>query len=179
MGSVDVVESRVGDNGKLLSAALLTRTHAKGVAKWCRRGAALRGRCWAEVERARAEQALRASEELARTLLGEAVAARAQTEEANRAKDEFLATMSHELRAPLNAIPGWATMVWRDRGNEAKREHGLAVIERNARAQAKIVNDLLDVSRIVTGKLRLSVEKVQLSQIVHAAVHVVEPPVPR
>ncbi len=96
-------------------------------------------------------------------------AASAQLEATNQAKDEFLATMSHELRTPLNAILGWAAMLRRDPGDEANLERGLSVIERNAKTQTPLVNDLLDVSRIITGKLRLAMKKTQLSSVIHAA----------
>jgi PAS domain S-box-containing protein len=92
--------------------------------------------------------------------------ARSAAESANRAKDEFLATMSHELRTPLNAILGW-TMILRTSGdNEAMRLRALDTIERNARAQTQIIEDLLDVSRIVTGKLRLEVSAVDLVTVI-------------
>jgi PAS domain S-box-containing protein len=92
--------------------------------------------------------------------------ARESAEAANRAKDEFLATMSHELRTPLNAILGW-TMILRSTGDdESMRLRALDTIERNARAQTKIIEDLLDVSRIVTGKLRLEVSAVDLVAVI-------------
>jgi signal transduction histidine kinase/ActR/RegA family two-component response regulator len=96
--------------------------------------------------------------------------ARASAEAANRAKDDFLATMSHELRTPLNAVLGW-TMILRtsDGDNEATRRRALDTIERNARAQAQIIEDLLDVSRIVTGKLLLEVGAVNLASLVDSA----------
>jgi signal transduction histidine kinase/ActR/RegA family two-component response regulator len=95
--------------------------------------------------------------------------ARASAEAANRAKDEFLATMSHELRTPLNAVLGW-TMILRTSGdNEATRQRALDTIERNARAQAQIIEDLLDVSRIVTGKLRLEIGAVDLESVIDSA----------
>ena len=109
----------------------------------------------------------------------EAAAARAraleEAERTSRAKDEFLATMSHELRTPLNAMLGWATIL---RGAQVEPErvsHGLAVIERNARTQARLVDDLLDVSRIISGKLRLAAETVAVAGVVNAAVDVVRP----
>ena len=95
--------------------------------------------------------------------------AREAAESANRAKDEFLATMSHELRTPLNAILGW-TMILRTSGdNEDMRVRALDTIERNARAQTQIIEDLLDVSRIVTGKLRLDVSAVDLVTVIDSA----------
>ncbi len=95
-------------------------------------------------------------------------------ENASRVKDEFLATVSHELRTPLNAILGWATLL-RDRGGDPSSANGLKVIQRNAEAQAKIIDDILDVSRIITGKLRLALEPADLVTIVRDAVEVVRP----
>jgi PAS domain S-box-containing protein len=88
-------------------------------------------------------------------LLDRERAARAEAERANRLKDEFVATTSHELRTPLNAVLGWASLLQRPSMSRAQITRGLASIERNARALAQIVSDLLDVSRIASGKLRL------------------------
>ena len=96
-----------------------------------------------------------------------------EAERVNRAKDEFLATMSHELRTPLNAMLGWAKLLQTGRRDEKMLDRGLSVIERNANAQTRLVNDLLDVSRIISGKLRLAVRKVELSAVIHAATDVV------
>ncbi len=110
--------------------------------------------------------------------LKEATAARTraldEAERVSRAKDEFLATMSHELRTPLNAMLGWATMLRNNTADTAKVERGLTVIERNARAQSRLISDLLDVSRIISGKLRLTVRKTDIAAVVHAAVDVVK-----
>jgi signal transduction histidine kinase/ActR/RegA family two-component response regulator len=96
-------------------------------------------------------------------------------EGANQAKDEFLATVSHELRTPLNAMMGWTGMLRSGRLDESTRTHALEVFERNAKLQAKLIEDLLDVSRIISGKLRLDVQPVDLLQVVQAAVDVVRP----
>ncbi|MBA2707497.1 MAG: CHASE domain-containing protein, partial [Gemmatimonadaceae bacterium] len=118
--------------------------------------------------RKEAERQLLAAKEVAE-------AARTEAETANRLKDEFLATMSHELRTPLNAILGW-TQLLSDPSSESRDvAHGLAVIDRNARAQAQLVEDLLDVSRIVAGKLRLEFQPVELAQVVEAAVQTIRP----
>jgi PAS domain S-box-containing protein len=101
--------------------------------------------------------------------------AREELERSNRAKDEFLATMSHELRSPLNAIFGWATILRKSRLDQTKLEHGLEVIERNAKAQTRLVSDLLDVSRIISGKLQLRLSKTELSPLIHDAADVVRP----
>ncbi|HEX8561036.1 MAG TPA: PAS domain S-box protein [Pyrinomonadaceae bacterium] len=108
-------------------------------------------------------------------LLGRERSARAEAEQANRVKDEFLATVSHELRTPLTAILGWAHLL---RGGELQDEgaaRALETIERNARAQAQLIDDLLDVSRIVTGQLRLDVAPVSPHSFIDAAVEAVRP----
>jgi len=101
--------------------------------------------------------------------------ARQDAEAANRLKDEFLATMSHELRTPLNAILGWASLLRRGTRDAEGLERGLATIERNALAQARLIEDVLDVSRIISGKLRLDIRRVDLVAIVEAAADVVRP----
>ncbi|HYO62820.1 MAG TPA: PAS domain S-box protein [Pyrinomonadaceae bacterium] len=94
---------------------------------------------------------------------------------ANRLKDEFLATVSHELRTPLTAILGWAHMLRRDIGDETTRRHALEVIERNAYAQKQLIEDILEVSRVVTGKVRVEVRPVELVPVVEAAREAVQP----
>jgi PAS domain S-box-containing protein len=105
----------------------------------------------------------------------ELVNERRAAENANRMKDEFLATMSHELRTPLNAILGWATLLRTGHHTEAAREKALATIERNAKTQARLIDDILDVSRIISGKLRLVVKRHDVAAIVNAAVDIVRP----
>jgi PAS domain S-box-containing protein len=100
--------------------------------------------------------------------------ARALAEEASRAKDEFLATVSHELRTPLNAVLGWARLL-RGGGGHAQIERALEVIERNALAQAKLVDDLLDVSRLASGRVRLKRERVALAAAVRDALDTLAP----
>ncbi len=95
---------------------------------------------------------------------------RTQAEELSRLKDEFLATMSHELRTPLNAIFGWATLMRTRRLDAATQERALETIERNARAQKRLIEDLLDVSRIVSGKVTLEVTAIDLRRVITAAV---------
>lgn len=102
-------------------------------------------------------------------------AARAAAEAASRAKDEFLATLSHELRTPLNAILGWSRMLRRGILDESRRSHALDVIERNAEMQARLIEDLLDVSRIMVGQLRLHHEPVDLRRIIDEAMDAVRP----
>jgi PAS domain S-box-containing protein len=124
------------------------------------------------------EQAARAMAEDTRDRLeasqhaAEVAAKRA--EESNRLKDEFLATVSHELRTPLNAILGWG-MVLEKRLAGTPLEAGIEAICRNARAQARIIEDILDVSRIITGKLRISAQKIDLVEVVGEAMGVVKP----
>jgi signal transduction histidine kinase/DNA-binding response OmpR family regulator len=101
--------------------------------------------------------------------------ARQDAEAANRLKDEFLATMSHELRTPLNAILGWAALLQRGTDDRVALERGLATIERNARSQARLIEDVLDVSRIISGKLRIDVRRVDAISIARAAIDVVRP----
>ena len=103
------------------------------------------------------------------------VRARKALETANRMKDEFLGTLSHELRTPLNAVLGWATILKSSNGDAAQLTRGLDAIERNAKAQERLVADLLDVSRIISGKLELHVSDVDLGAVVNAAVDVVRP----
>jgi len=101
---------------------------------------------------------------------------RKQAEEADRLKDEFLATLSHELRTPLTSILGWATLI---RNGEVDRtenlDRALEIIERNARSQARLIDDLLDVSRIITGNLQLDVHPLNVAPIVEAASEALRP----
>jgi signal transduction histidine kinase len=119
-------------------------------------------------ERLRAEaerEALLAREKVLRT----------EAEELSRLKDEFLATMSHELRTPLNAIFGWITLLRTRRLDEPTQERALETIERNARAQKRLIEDLLDVSRIVTGKVALELVTVDPRRVVEAALETMHP----
>jgi signal transduction histidine kinase/ActR/RegA family two-component response regulator len=97
-------------------------------------------------------------------------AARNEAEEANRLKDEFLITVSHELRTPLNAICGWAQLLHMGKLNPEKTQHAIATIERNAKAQAQLVNDLLDTSRIILGKLHLEPQPLNLTTVILSAI---------
>jgi signal transduction histidine kinase/ActR/RegA family two-component response regulator len=99
----------------------------------------------------------------------------AQAQAANRAKDEFLATLSHELRTPLNVVLGWVSMLRLGSVREDRRAEALEIIERNARQQAELIDDLLDVSRIVTGKLRLQLRPLPLAPITAAVVESLRP----
>jgi len=99
---------------------------------------------------------------------------RAEAEAANRAKDEFLSILSHELRTPLNAILGWSTMLRQKNLSEDKVARALETIERNAKSQAQLIEDILDVSRIITGKLRLRVRPVNLGPVIESAIESVQ-----
>jgi signal transduction histidine kinase len=101
--------------------------------------------------------------------------ARMDAEAANRAKDDFLAALSHELRTPMNAIVGWVDMIQKMHMDDAARERALAVIDRNARAQAALIEDLLDVARISKGQVQIKAEPVYLPHVVGAALETVEP----
>ncbi len=100
---------------------------------------------------------------------------RAEAEMANRMKDEFLATVSHELRTPLNAMVGWIQILRTGKLDEPSAARALETVERNTKAQTQLIEDLLDVSRIIAGKLRLEVRPVELSSIIEAAIEVIRP----
>jgi signal transduction histidine kinase/ActR/RegA family two-component response regulator len=117
-----------------------------------------------QIERHQAERA---------ALLERERAARAEAESANRAKDEFLATLSHELRTPLNAVIGWSARARLKTGPDLER--ALGIIARNAEAQARIVDDMLDLSRIVNGKLRLELRRLRVQDPVRTAVEALRP----
>jgi PAS domain S-box-containing protein len=115
-----------------------------------------------------------AEEERAASLLRERDARR-HAEEADRLKDEFLATLSHELRTPLTSILGWASMIRSGEVEGANAARAIETIERNARSQARLIDDLLDVSRIITGNLRLDLHPLNLAPIVDAALDALRP----
>lgn len=106
-------------------------------------------------------------------LLAQEQSARAAAETANRAKDEFLSMLSHELRNPLNSMLGWAQLLRRQNLDAARLTQGLEVIERSAKAQTQLIEDLLDISRITSGKLRLNVHLIELAPVIKAALEVV------
>jgi PAS domain S-box-containing protein len=111
----------------------------------------------------------KANAEKARLLESEQIA-RAEAERASRMKDEFLATLSHELRTPLNAVLGWATVLRSKKHLDRELSQGLEAMDRSARAQAEIIDDLLDMSRIISGKVRLDVQAIDLPAVVLEAV---------
>ncbi len=144
-----------GEDGRLLGFAKLTRDLS---------------------DRKRAEALERASQQREEVLEAERVA-RMSAQRATRIKDEFLATLSHELRTPLNAIVGWIHVV-KKAGASLKPDdlaHALGVIERNARAQTQLIDDLLDLSRILSGKIRLDLQRVSLGDVVQRSVESAEP----
>jgi PAS domain S-box-containing protein len=109
------------------------------------------------------------------SLLAREQEARQDAESANRLKDEFLATLSHELRTPLNAIIGWAHLLRTGTLDEATAARALETIDRNAKAQNQLINDILDVSRIITGKLHLTLQPVDPGAVMEAALDTVRP----
>jgi signal transduction histidine kinase len=115
------------------------------------------------------------SEEALLEMMARETKARASAEVANRVKDDFLAVLSHELRTPLNAIVGWTHLLKKGRLSEKDRDRGIDVIDRNATAQREIIDELLDVSRIVTGKLKLEAKPVELQGIIEAAIDAIRP----
>jgi PAS domain S-box-containing protein len=132
-------------------------------------------RLWATIERARTEDALRRSEARLQQLYAQEQAARAQAEEASRLKDEFLATVSHELRTPLTALLGYAELLHRRRRDGAYVARAAEKILQSAKAQAELIEDLLDISRIISGKLRLELAPLLLSDVIRAALDTVRP----
>ena len=112
-------------------------------------------------------------ERLRLALVGEQMA-RAEAETANRMKDEFLATVSHEIRTPLNAIMGWSHLLRGGRLDQATAARALETIDRNAKSQAQLIEDILDVSRMITGKLRLNNEPVDIASVINAAIDSVQ-----
>jgi len=129
-----------------------------------------------EIERRRrVEESLRQAERERSELLEREQIARTEAEEASRLKDEFLATLSHELRSPLNAIVAWSHILREPGLDRATASRAVEAIDRNARAQALLVADILDVSRIVTGKFRMSLRPVRLSDVIESAADTARP----
>ncbi|HEY6552486.1 MAG TPA: histidine kinase dimerization/phospho-acceptor domain-containing protein, partial [Vicinamibacteria bacterium] len=123
-----------------------------------------------EIERRkRVEDLLRQAERKTTDLLSRERTARTEAEQASRLKDEFLATVSHELRSPLNAIVAWSHLLSESALDEATAHRAAEAIERNARAQTRLVGDLLDVSRIVTGKFQVCLGPVRLAEVIALA----------
>ncbi len=112
----------------------------------------------------------RRTEEQKASLLESERAARMEAERIGRMKDEFLATLSHELRTPLSAILGWSQLLTQSPPNAEQTQQGLESITRNAKAQTRMIEDLLDMSRIISGKIRLTTRRISLSDVVNAAI---------
>ena len=129
---------------------------------------------WFASSRRTAEKKLREQSEQLQAALASERAARTHAETADRLKDEFLATVSHELRTPLSVILGWSSMLNLSDLGEDTRRTALAVIERNAKAQAEIIGDILDVSRIVSGKLRIEARAIELEPIIRASLETLQ-----
>ncbi len=110
-----------------------------------------------------------------RELLDEQMRGREEAERLNRLKDDFLTTLSHELRTPLTPLLGWTKLLLKGSLSTEESHHALTIIERNVKAQGQLIDDLLDISRVVTGKMRLNVCSVNLCRVVEAAVDVVRP----
>jgi PAS domain S-box-containing protein len=129
----------------------------------------------AEAARLRAEEDRRLAEEERERALAREQELREEAETANRLKDEFLATLSHELRTPLTAILGWARLLNSDLLDEENRARGLEAIERNSQVQFQLIEEILDVSRIITGKLRLEIQPMDLGAVIESAMDTVRP----
>jgi signal transduction histidine kinase/ActR/RegA family two-component response regulator len=126
------------------------------------------------IENARLHHQVRLELEGRQKLLTSEQMARAEAESANRLKDEFLATVSHELRTPLNAILGWTHLLRNGRIDDDTACRAVETIERNARSQAQLIEDILDVSRVITGKLRLNIGAVDAASVINAAIDSVQ-----
>lgn len=160
-GECEFVHQQTGEHIPVLYTLFTLRDHAGRPASLATITRDLRAQKAADAERTE--------------LLAAEQAARAQAEEANRLKDEFLATISHELRTPLAAILGWMHMLRSGALSVEKRERALEVIDRNAKTQAQLIEDLLDVSRIISGKLELEMAATSIAAVVQAAVDTVRP----
>jgi PAS domain S-box-containing protein len=174
---VDAEHLRVARELKLHSAMIVplrTRSRVLGALTFV----------FAESKRVYDEVDLAFAEELAQRCANAIENARAYSSEqqarlaadvANRAKDEFLAVVSHELRTPLNAIMGWAQMLTLREMDESRLKRAHETIERNAVAMAQLIEDLLDMSRVISGKLRIEVQRVELARVVEAAIDSIRP----
>jgi len=118
---------------------------------------------------------IRAAQDERQSLLDSERLARREAERANRIKDEFLATLSHELRTPLNAIFGWTRIMGLRANDSTTISEGISVIERNVRVQTQLIEDLFDMSRIISGKIRLEMAHIKISEVIDAAVESVMP----
>ena len=155
----------------------LTLRRKSGEMRWCLFSAEamdLRGEhCWLTIGRDITER--KHAEEERERLLRKEKEAREEAETASRMKDEFLATISHELRTPLTAIVGWASMLNKGILSQTQMRRALQVIDRSARLQAGLVDDILDTSRIITGRLKLDAHPIEIERVFQAAIDVVRP----
>src|SRR5262249_53549926 len=155
----------------------LTMKRKSGEVRWILFSAEpmdLRGEhCWLMLSRDITERK-RIEDEREQILMQEK-RARGEAETASRTKDEFLATISHELRTPLTAIVGWANMLSHRSLRESRTQHAFQVIEQSARSQAKLVDDILDTSRIITGRLKLDAHPLEIAWVFQAAIDVIRP----
>jgi PAS domain S-box-containing protein len=156
----------------LLASAHPARRWTEGE-RWLQREVA--ERTWSAVERARAQDVLRASEQRLKDLLSAVTAAHAEAERANRAKDEFLATLSHELRTPLAAILLWASALRSGAAPATELARAAHAIVESAESQSRLIEDLLDLSRLTSGKLRLAPAPVLIEEVARSALDVVRP----
>jgi signal transduction histidine kinase/ActR/RegA family two-component response regulator len=177
--SIDHAASRglaplIACTGVLISLLLFLATRAEAMA----RAAAEQSAAELAVAQADLAAALAREREAraeAERLFEAEAEARRSADVANRAKDEFLATLSHELRTPLTAVMGWVRLLRRGGLDEGAKARGIEVVERNVELQARLIDDLLDVSRIITGKLRLELRPIAVGPVVGAAVDVLRP----
>ncbi|MEO8053737.1 MAG: response regulator [Acidobacteriota bacterium] len=164
----DPEHSRLHDmfgTGHLLAVSISILGERKGSLMWCRAG-----RPWEPAEIALAEEIAHRT-----GVAVEHARLYSEAQQANRLKDEFLATLSHELRTPLHAIVGWAQMLRSGRLDASTAQRAIETIDRNAHVQNQLISDILDVSRIMAGKLRLNVASISLVDVVSAALDTVGP----
>jgi hypothetical protein len=182
---LETIEEREKQYQHLVSLHTLTGNHALAAIPLIVEGRALgaMGISFAEARKFNEDDrafmlaiARQCAQAIARARLYEAERrSRAEAEAANRIKDEFLATLSHELRTPLTAMLGWTRLLRTGNLDEPTSAHALETVERNARAQAQLIEDLLDVSRIISGNLMLEVKPVELVPVINAAVEAMRP----
>ena len=156
-------------------AAETAKLHAEAVDALSQARAAERALATEKARLAEALAEMTRLQQIRNQLLEREQSARAAAEQANRLKDQFLAIVSHELRTPLNAVLGWADMLRRGTLDEAKRARASHAIYDGARRQSQLIDDLLDVARIMSGKLRLARAPVDMHDIIRAAIEVVQP----
>jgi PAS domain S-box-containing protein len=162
---------RVAKDGRMLDVSLTVSPIKDETGKVIGASKILRDITQQKKIEAEREQALRERDDL----LKREQQAREQAETASRSKDEFLGLLSHELRTPLNAILGWTRLLSTHALDETAAAQALETIDRNAKLQARLIDDMLDVSRIISGKLRLDAQPVDLTSVINAAVETLRP----